>query len=190
MWNPDEYESQNFDAMPVGDYAAVIDEIERRTSNAGNEYLRMMLEVVLPQEHAGRKVWENVMLTDGAKQRALGLLKSAGVKHAIDPTNDDQVSNALSGAVVCCRLKITEYQGKRRNEVHYWIIPDEDQREALRKHELDKKDVTYPEDRGHQRQQREAQPNYPSAEEAWGQSASNPPGEGPDLNQGGDDIPF
>jgi len=60
--------SKAFDALPAGEYTAIITESAMNPTKAGTgEYLKLTFEIV-DGEHKGRKLWENLNLDNPSKQ--------------------------------------------------------------------------------------------------------------------------
>jgi hypothetical protein len=80
-------EAFDFEALPSGKYPVTITDIETRESNSeknkGKPYWHLELTVDEGHPNAGRKLWANVMLFDGALYSLAQLLKATGNEDAI-----------------------------------------------------------------------------------------------------------
>lgn len=81
---------EEFTALPDGTYAANITGSEWRTSAAGHEYVSV--EFTLTDQHAGRKIWENLNLrhpkedvVERARRTASDLAVALGMRGLQEP---------------------------------------------------------------------------------------------------------
>lgn len=116
--------NNDFEPIPAGVYEAVIDGkgIETRLSQAGNETLNIPFVIVDDENYAGRRVFENFVLTESAAWKIGQLLVATGLYDAErDGTkfvvDTDKLPSQLDQKRVRIRVKIEEYDGRRRNRI-------------------------------------------------------------------------
>lgn len=116
--------NNDFEPIPAGVYEAVIDGkgIETRLSQAGNETLNIPFVIVDDENYAGRRVFENFVLTESAAWKIGQLLAATGLYDAErDGTkfvvDTDKLPSQLDQKRVRIRVKIEEYDGRRRNRI-------------------------------------------------------------------------
>lgn len=95
----------------------VVRKSDAKKSGAGNDMVALQLEVEVPEEYAGCKVWDNLVLTPASlwkfksMAKATGLLSTDGATFIGDSEKD--FINKRVGAV----LVQDEYNGKKKNVV-------------------------------------------------------------------------
>ena len=117
-FDPDKVEDPEFESLPAGDYVAVLESCEAKTTKAGNgTYWRFCFQVV-DGKFKGRKVWCNINRTNPNKQAVdIGdrqlkrLIKAAGVAGRVRDTDQ------LRGKPLTIKVKCREYQGDIYNDV-------------------------------------------------------------------------
>jgi hypothetical protein len=113
MINLDFSEVQSFEAIPDGKYVATIEKVEEKTSQAGNQMLNVTFAIA-DGEYAGRKIFDNYVLTPKSLWRLKQLLSSLGVDASgavdLDPTD-------LIGRAVIIDVNSEEYNGQTRNRI-------------------------------------------------------------------------
>jgi len=74
------------DLLPKGTYRAVVSGTQTKTSNAGNKYMSVELQIIHPAEFANRKIWDTLNLAhekptvrQGAERRLKAYCGAVGV---------------------------------------------------------------------------------------------------------------
>lgn len=108
----DEEEGSEFEALPPGKYIARLMDVNVSDSPgpSGFHYWTWEFEVVEPEDHKGRKLWENTSLSDKAAFRLKMVFDAFGVPA---DTDTDLLCGKLVGLVVSQR---TITQGSREGE--------------------------------------------------------------------------
>lgn len=120
-WNQNEYEAKNagdFPVLPAGRYLGIIlDSEKKKTQRGTGEYLEFAFEVIAPKEFAKSKLWarlnvhnQNETAQRIGREQFNALCEAAGVQR-VDRTE------RLHNKKVVLIVKVTEYEGKERNEV-------------------------------------------------------------------------
>lgn len=115
-FNPNEYEEQDFQIVPVGDHRVRIYDVISKNSNAGNE----MYEVTLEVSGFSSKLWFYLVIdpTDSKKtnQRIGSFFDSFGI-------TDYNMSNYTrwKGKVGAVRVVHEEYNGENRAKVRFCL---------------------------------------------------------------------
>lgn len=109
---------------PPGEYTLEIKGVEVKTSKAQNQYLSMTFEITEDEEHAGKKVFDNVSLAENALFSLKALARSAGL--AID---DEFDTEDFLGEQVTAVLDIEKYKDKNdnekeRNSIKRYVYPE------------------------------------------------------------------
>ena len=98
VYQAEEENTPNAKPLPVGDYGAMISSSEYTQFNSGRFGVKVMLDVVTPQEYSGRKLFQNFILTEadqstpalmGKDQKPYGLYSWAGLCKAIGLSSED-----------------------------------------------------------------------------------------------------
>lgn len=71
-------ESRDFSPPPPGLYRAKIEEVNEKTSSAGNEMLEVVLEISRG-DHKGARLWDYVVLTEAAAWKLKQFLQAVGL---------------------------------------------------------------------------------------------------------------
>ena len=58
-----DFEETEFTPLPAGDYRVKIANVEKKTSQSGNDYVAMVMEVI-DGEFTGRNIYNNFHLTE------------------------------------------------------------------------------------------------------------------------------
>jgi len=105
------------EAVPAGAYAARIVDYEFRDSQAGNEYINWVLEIVSDEAAlAGRKLYVNTTLTPESLWRLKQFIEAALGKEI--PSEEFDFDPAeLVGKTVLCTVKNREYEGRMQADV-------------------------------------------------------------------------
>jgi len=106
-----------FEALPAGEYRAVVIESERKPTKAGNGHLLQVKLQIIDGPHKNRTVFDRFNLWNAsnvaaeiAKQQFAGLCKAVNVLQPKD-------SSDLHMKPFMVKLTVKEYDGKDRNEV-------------------------------------------------------------------------
>ena len=67
--NVDFSDVQEFELLPEGDYVVEIEEVEVKQSSTGKAMMSLQMTVREPEEHQGRKLFDNMMLEGNALWR-------------------------------------------------------------------------------------------------------------------------
>lgn len=103
----------DFEPIPEGDYLVEIEKVEHKHSQSGNEMLQMTFNVV-EGEYAGRKVFDNYVLT----QAALWKLKSLFVALGKDVSGIAEFEpDELIGNKFIATVSVEEYNGNENNRI-------------------------------------------------------------------------
>ena len=115
-FNPNEYEEQNFQIVPVGDHRVRIYDVISKKSKAGNE----MYEVTLEVSGFGSKLWFYLVIDpDDSKktnQRIGSFFESFGI-------TDYNLANYIrwKGKVGAVRVVHEEYNGEQQAKVRFCL---------------------------------------------------------------------
>jgi hypothetical protein len=115
-FNPNEYEEQDFQIVPVGDHRVRIYDVISKNSKAGNE----MYEVTLEVSGYGSKLWFYLVIdpTDSKKtnQRVGSFFESFGI-------TDYNLANYIrwKGKVRAVRVKHEDYNGTTSAKVAFCL---------------------------------------------------------------------
>ncbi len=115
-FNPNEYEEQDFQIVPVGDHRVRIYDVISKNSKAGNE----MYEVTLEVSGYGSKLWFYLVIdpTDSKKtnQRVGSFFESFGI-------TDYNLANYIrwKGKVGAVRVKHEDYNGTTSAKVAFCL---------------------------------------------------------------------
>lgn len=114
--------STSFEAMPVGVYSAVVDEVEHIPSSkkSGNPFVKFTFNITDP-DFDGRKQFHNCSLVKSALWKLLKTLDALGI-----PAEGDELRLDLEGMVglpCSLSLSIEDYQGKSKNDVMEVLPP-------------------------------------------------------------------
>lgn len=120
-----------FEAMPIDDYALIIDEVISDKSETGNPYVKLMLKVATG-EFKGRKLrfflnifHPNQDVKKRSNEALARILNTIGV-----PEKDrkfgsfEALHDTLISQVVAARVKVQK-DNKDYNDIHYFIAADE-----------------------------------------------------------------
>ena len=98
-----ELPSQDFSALPPGDYPMMVVASENKEAQSGNKYLDLTLEVIEGQ-YKGRKIWQKIHLENSAKAVAISKREMGSLCAAINVNGFDESSDVhnqpIIGAVI------------------------------------------------------------------------------------------
>ena len=108
---------QSFDALPAGDYAAVIDKTEIKTTKAGDgQYIKLQLKVT-QGNHTGRVFWEQInIMNPNPTAVEIGLARLNSILE-IGNLTTLQDTDQLIGINLLCSLIVKEDQYGKKNNV-------------------------------------------------------------------------
>jgi hypothetical protein len=109
----------DFGLLPRGEYVTHIIVGDFGKSNNGKPFFRLTFEVI-EGEHAGRRCWYRVWLTEAARPQARRDFDRLGIT---DPEN--QLEKGIPFRVIRCRVRVTERKGDNGdeyNEVKTWEV--------------------------------------------------------------------
>ena len=114
--------STKFEAMPVGIYSAVVDEVEHivASKKSGKPYIKFTFMITTP-EFDGRKVFHNCSLEKAALWKLLKALEALGMDIEGDTLQLDK--EAMIGLPCNLSLAIEDYQGNAKNNVQDVLPP-------------------------------------------------------------------
>ena len=118
QFNPNDYSEQSFTVIPVGEHRVRIEKAEEATSQAGNQMIRMVLEV---SGHNGKIFHNLVFMQDNQKltnQKLGELFNSFGIQ----PGNFNIAT--WIGKVGAAKVKHETYNGEVSPKVNYFIGKD------------------------------------------------------------------
>ena len=84
-----DFEEAEFTPLPAGDYRVKVANVEKKTSQSGNDYVAMVMEVI-DGEFTGRNIYNNLYLTvktaENSVKRIYKMAEFAGI--ALTPCTD------------------------------------------------------------------------------------------------------
>jgi hypothetical protein len=116
-FNPEEYESADFEAIPAGHYTVIMTEAKwKETSSGTGRYLECTFQVV-EGDYKNRKLWGKLNLQN-PKPDAVTIAKRqfADICKAVQVASPRNVSE-LFNKPLSVRVTIQEWNGDKRNEV-------------------------------------------------------------------------
>jgi hypothetical protein len=117
-----------FEAIPAGEYEAIIAESEEKPTKAGNgHYLQLVVQIV-DGEHKGRKLWARLNL-DNPNQQAVDIARAelSAICRAIGVITPKASSDLHDKPLlVKVTVKKSDYSGEFENEIKAWkpLNPD------------------------------------------------------------------
>ena len=114
------YISQNADNLPRfvpnGDYLVTVIEASETFSKAGDEMIKLKLEV---EEH-GVRLYDYLVATESSFWKIDTFRKAIG-EAVVEGEEVELSASDLEGRQGYVRLKVEEYQGKKNNKVELWL---------------------------------------------------------------------
>ena len=114
------YTSQNADNLPRfvpnGDYLVTVIEASETLSKAGDDMIKLKLEV----EGHGVHLYDYLVATESSFWKIDTFRKAIGDR-VVEGEEVELTAAALEGRQGHARLRIEEYQGKKNNKVELWI---------------------------------------------------------------------
>ena len=114
------YVSQNADNLPRfvpnGDYLVTVIEASETFSKAGDEMIKLKLEV---EEH-GVRLYDYLVATESSFWKIVTFRKAIG-EAVVEGEEVELSASDLEGRQGYARLMVEEYQGKKNNKVEMWL---------------------------------------------------------------------
>jgi hypothetical protein len=114
------YTSQNADNFPrfvqPGDYLVTVIEASETFSKAGDEMIKLKLEV---EEH-GVHLFDYLVATESSFWKIDTFRKAIG-ESVVEGEEVELSASEIEGRQGYARLKVEEYQGKKNNKVELWL---------------------------------------------------------------------
>ncbi len=114
------YVSQNADNLPRfvpnGDYLVTVIEASETFSKAGDEMIKLKLEV---EEH-GVRLYDYLVATESSFWKIDTFRKAVG-ETVVEGEEVELSASDLEGRQGYARLMVEEYQGKKNNKVEMWL---------------------------------------------------------------------
>ena len=114
------YVSQNADNLPRfvpnGDYLVTVIEASETFSKAGDEMIKLKLEV---EEH-GVRLYDYLVATESSFWKIDTFRKAIG-EAVVEGEEVELSASDLEGRQGYARLMVEEYQGKKNNKVEMWL---------------------------------------------------------------------
>lgn len=109
-------EAANYDALPDGDYVAILTASEMKETKAGNgQYLSVTAEII-DGDHKGRKVWDNLnVVNPSAVAEKIGRAQLAALCKAVGVDNPQDSEELHNKPLVIAVRK--DKQDKTRNVI-------------------------------------------------------------------------
>ncbi len=111
------------DYVEPGDYIVEVLNAEESVSKQGNELIELKLKV----EPSGAILYDNLVFTPNAFWKIDAFRASTG--ETVKPDEDvDVLADDLIGRKGRVRLAVDEYNGRKRNKVAAWLVPETNQK--------------------------------------------------------------
>lgn len=118
-FNPDDYESDSFDALPAGLYTAIIADSEmKQTKREDGHYLNLKLQIVDEGPYQNRVVFAKLNL-DNPNAQAVAIAKRqfSDILRALGLERAPKDSAELHDRPLTIKLTQREWEGEKQNEV-------------------------------------------------------------------------
>jgi hypothetical protein len=107
------------DFVEPGDYTVEVLNAEESVSKQGNELIELKLKV----EPSGAILYDNLVFTANAFWKIDAFRASTG--ETVTPDEDVEIiADDLIGRTGRARLTVEEYNGRKRNKVAAWLLPE------------------------------------------------------------------
>lgn len=107
------------DYVEPGDYTVEVLNAEESVSKQGNELIELKLKV----EPSGAILYDNLVFTANAFWKIDAFRASTG--ETVTPDEDVEIiADDLIGRTGRARLTVDEYNGRKRNKVAAWLLPE------------------------------------------------------------------
>lgn len=123
--NMGEVEASKFEALPQGDYNAVIASLEYGRSQSANKPMWTAQLEVTDGEYTGRKVYTHLSFSPAAMPITKAALATFAPEYNDVAFKPKEVADNgdLLGKNVRVRLTIKTYEGRKSNQVKRWLPP-------------------------------------------------------------------
>jgi hypothetical protein len=123
--NMNEVEDLKFEALPRGEYDAVIELCEYKRSQASNKPMWSVRLEIEGGDYAGRKVYTNLSFSEGALPGTKLALKTFLTEEEFTDFHPKALADNgdMLGRKVRVKLDIETYQGNKQNKVKRWLTP-------------------------------------------------------------------
>ncbi len=116
-YDPKQVADSDFDALPAGEYKAVIVESERKPTKNGAGHLLNVKFQIIDGQYKNRTVFDRFNLWNASEKAKL--IAQQQFKKVCEAVNvmSPKDSSELHMKPLMIKLTVTEYEGKERNEV-------------------------------------------------------------------------
>lgn len=116
-YDPKQVADSDYDALPAGEYKAVIVESERKPTKSGGGHLLNVKFQIIDGQYKNRTVFDRFNLWNASeKAKLIGQQQFKKVCEAVNVMSPKD-SSELHMKPLMIKLAVTEYEGKERNEV-------------------------------------------------------------------------
>ena len=116
-YDPKQVADSDYDALPAGEYKAVIVESERKPTKNGAGHLLNVKFQIIDGQYKNRTVFDRFNLwNDSEKAKLIAQQQFKKVCEAVNVMSPKD-SSELHMKPLMIKLAVTEYEGKERNEV-------------------------------------------------------------------------
>lgn len=106
-----------------GEYELRLIDAKESMSQAGNEMLELAHRIMMPDGTEGPKVYDRLVFTEKAMWRVDQYVAACG-KHPGEGQTFDLYPSLMFGWTCRAKLKVDEYNGKKRNQVEEYLIDE------------------------------------------------------------------
>lgn len=116
-YDPKQVADSDYDALPAGEYKAVIVESERKPTKSGGGHLLNVKFQIIDGQYKNRTVFDRFNLWNASEKAKL--IAQQQFKKVCEAVNvmSPKDSSELHMKPLMIKLAVTEYEGKERNEV-------------------------------------------------------------------------